>query len=92
MDIYVNAAFASGWGTKLGTNPDSGKSRTGYIIFIADCPVLWCSKLQECIACSTMESECTALSMALRAAFPLLEIIKCVTKALHRTAHHLLTF
>ena len=29
MDIYVNAAFASGWGTKLGTNPDSIKSRTG---------------------------------------------------------------
>ena len=87
MDIYVDTAFASGWGTKLGTNPDPVKSRTGYIIFIADCPVLWCSKLQECIACSTIESEYTALSMALRAAIPLLEIIKCVAKALNHTTH-----
>jgi hypothetical protein len=23
IDVYVNAAFASGWGTELGTNPDS---------------------------------------------------------------------
>lgn len=25
LDIYVNAAFACGWGTELGTNPDSVK-------------------------------------------------------------------
>ena len=82
MDIYVDAAFASGWGTKLGTNPDSVKSRTGYVILIAGCPVVWCSKLQDCIACSTMESEYTALSLALCAAIPLLELMRSICKAL----------
>jgi hypothetical protein len=38
------------------------------------CSVLWKSQLQTSIATSTMESEYTALSMALRAAIPLLEI------------------
>ena len=92
MDIYVDAAFASGWGTKLGTNPDSVKSRTGYVILIAGCPVVWCSKLQECIACSTMESEYTALSMALRAAIPLLELMRSICKALLYENPQKLTF
>ena len=32
IDIYVDADFASGWATELGTNPDSVISRTCYII------------------------------------------------------------
>ena len=35
-DVYVDAAFAGGWGTERGTNPDSVKSRTGYIVMIAN--------------------------------------------------------
>jgi hypothetical protein len=68
MDIYVDAAFACGWGTELGTNPNSVKSHTGYIVEVMGCSVIWCSKLQTSIATSTMESEYTALSMALCAA------------------------
>ena len=63
VDIYVDAAFASGWGMELGTNLDSIKSRTGYIIKFMGCTVIWCSKLQPCIATSTMESEYIALSL-----------------------------
>lgn len=85
VDIYVDAAFACGWKTELGTNPDSVKSRTGYIIEIANCPVLWVSKLQTTIATSTMEAEYTALSMALRAAIPLLAVFKSVIKGLSYT-------
>ena len=92
VDIYVDAAFACGWGTELGSNPDSVKSRTGYIIEIANCPVLWVSKLQSTVATSTMESEYTALSMALRAAIPLLAVIDSATKGLKFTKHKLLTF
>ena len=40
MDVFVDAAFACGWGSEEGTNPDSVRSRTGYIIEIANCPVL----------------------------------------------------
>ena len=92
MDIYVDAAFACGWGTELGTNPDSVKSRTGYIIEIANCPVIWVSKLQSTIATSTMESEYTALSMALRAAIPLLAVVAAVTAGLHYHKQKQLTF
>ena len=44
-DIYVDAFFTCGWGTILGTNPDSAKTRTGCIIEIANCPVVLVSKL-----------------------------------------------
>jgi hypothetical protein len=92
IDVYVDAAFASGWGTELGTNPDSVKSRTGYIVEVMGCSVIWCSKLQPCIATSTMESEYTALSMSLRAAIPLLEVTAAINKGLDFTATRLLTF
>ena len=49
----------AGWGTVEGTNPDSVKSQTGYIIEIANCPVLWVPKLQQTIPTSTVESEYT---------------------------------
>jgi hypothetical protein len=92
IDVYVDAAFASGWGTEQGTNPDSVKSRTGFIIEVMGCSVVWCSKLQPCIATSTMESEYTALSMALRAAIPLLDVTKSINKGLNFTTTKLLTF
>ena len=40
VDIYVDAAFASGWDTELGTNPDSAISCTGYIIEVLGCPIV----------------------------------------------------
>ena len=92
MDIYVDAAFASGWGTELGTYPDFVKSRTGYIVEVMGCSIIWCSKLQTCIATSTMESEYTALSMALRAAIPLLAVCKAVTAGLGLANEKLIIF
>ena len=92
VDLYVDAAFASGWGTEESTNPDSVKSRTGYIIEIANCPVLWVSKLQSSVATSTMESEYTALSMALRAFIPLQAVIRSVVKGLHYERRESVTF
>jgi hypothetical protein len=92
IDVYVDAAFACGWGSECGTNPESVKSRTGYIIEVAGCPVLWVSKLQSTIATSTMESEYTALSMALRAAIPLIAVTKAVANGLAFTQDRILTF
>jgi hypothetical protein len=92
IDVYVDAAFASGWGTELGSNPDSVKSRTGYIVEVMGCSVIWCSKLQPCIATSTMESEYTALSMALRAAIPLMAVTASINNGLNFTATKFLQF
>ena len=92
IDVYVDASFACGWGTELGTNPDSVKSRTGYVIEVMGCSVLWKSQLQTSIATSTMESEYIALSMALRAAIPLLDICVSINQGLGITEQKLLTF
>lgn len=77
-DIYVDADFAGGWGYEQRSDPTSVKSRTGYIFTVMNCPVIWQSKLQGCIATSTMEAEYTALSMALRAAIPFMEVCRYV--------------
>jgi hypothetical protein len=56
------------------------------------CSVLWKSQLQTSIATSTMESEYTTLSMALRAAIPLLDICVSINHGLGITKDKLLTF
>ena len=91
-NIYVDSSFAGGWGDELPTNPDSVKSRTGYIVEIANCPILWVSTMQKTIATNTMKAEYTALSMALRVAIPLLDLIKEVVKGLNFCNERVLTF
>ena len=56
------------------------------------CPVAWKSKLQTDIATSTMEAEYSALSMALRAAIPLLEVIRYVVKGFAPTSSSVTRF
>ena len=72
MDVVcADAAFACGWGTELDTDPHSAKSRTGHLLEVTNCPILWVSKLQPTTATNLTVSEHTALSMALHAASPL---------------------
>jgi hypothetical protein len=67
-------------------------SRTGFKVEIMGCPIQWTSKLQTNIAKSTMEAEYTALSIALRAAIPFLDVIKYVVRSFNVTSSSLLTF
>jgi hypothetical protein len=53
LDCYVDADFASTWTLGTSEDPSSVKSRTGYVITFASCPVLWTSKLQTEVALST---------------------------------------
>jgi hypothetical protein len=76
IDCYVDADFAGAWTLDSSTDPGSVKSRSGYIITYASCPVLWSSKLQTEIALSTMEAEYISLSQALRDLIPLRTIFK----------------
>jgi hypothetical protein len=66
IDCYVDADFAGLWGYEDKQDPSCVKSRTGYVIFIPDCPVLWVSRFQTDIKTSTMEAEYSALSTAMR--------------------------
>jgi hypothetical protein len=62
IDCYVDAYFAGLWAYEDKQDPSCVKSRTGYVIFIDDFPVLWVSKLKTDIETSTMEAEYSALS------------------------------
>ena len=43
------------------TDPPACMSRTGYVIFYVNCPIIWASKLQMTIALLTTEAEYVAL-------------------------------
>ena len=66
LECYVDANFAGGWEPDQALNPRACLSRTGYIIFYANCPIIWQSKLQTTIGLSTTEAEYVALSSAMR--------------------------
>jgi len=81
LDCYADADFAGLWGFEDRNDPTCVKSRTGYIIFMSECPILWVSRLQTEIATSTMEAEYIALSTAMRELLPIKHKIETITKA-----------
>ncbi|KAI2494031.1 hypothetical protein MHU86_20517 [Fragilaria crotonensis] len=60
LDCYVDADFAGLHGRDPDRSPTSAKSRTGYIITLGGCPILWKSHLQSEISLSTLEAEYSA--------------------------------
>ncbi len=57
IDAYPDADFAGMYGYQHHDDPSYVKSRIGYDINVANCPVMWQSKLQTETALSTMEAE-----------------------------------
>ena len=77
LEVYVDASFCGDWDPKeAALDRDTARSRHGYIINYAGCPLLWKSQLQTEVALSTTESEYTGLSYALRDAIPVMELLK----------------
>ena len=75
IDSYPDADFAGMYGYEENTDPASVKSRTGYVINVAGCPVLWQSKLQSETALSTMEAEIIAMAHSCRELFPIMDMV-----------------
>jgi len=75
LDLYVDADFCSLHGLENSRNPDSARSRTGFIVMLSDCPLLWKSQLQTHISLSTLEAEYSALSYALKTLLPLKRLL-----------------
>ena len=73
VDAYPDADFAGLYGHEKSTDPSCAKSRTGFLINVANCPVLWMSKLQTETALSTMEAEIIALAHCCRELFPIMD-------------------
>ena len=66
LTCFVDADFAGLWSREDEQDPHCVRSRGGWVITIASCPVIWRSKLLPLICLSTMESEYVALSTACR--------------------------
>jgi hypothetical protein len=73
--LFVDADFAGTWTPSTSDDPSSVKFRTGYVITLASCPVLWSSKLQSEVALSTTEAEYIALSQSTRDLLPLRSLL-----------------
>ena len=80
MDCYVDASFAGEWvksnAEQAMTDPNTARSRTGYVIMYAGVPLTWSSKLQLEMCLSATEAELVALSMAAREVIFLIRLIK----------------
>ncbi|KAG7368580.1 reverse transcriptase RNA-dependent DNA polymerase [Nitzschia inconspicua] len=92
IDCYVDADFAGLWPHEDKSDPSCVKSRTGFSICVANCPVIWSSKLQGDIATSTMEAEYSALSSAMRELLPFRELLLALAPSIGVKADHSTVF
>lgn len=76
IDAYPDADFAGLYGYESTTDPVCVRSRTGYVIAVANCPVVIYSSLQTETALSTMQAEIYALCTCCKALFPLIKMVK----------------
>ena len=79
----MDADFAGLFGIEEPTSRTAAKSRTGYIISLCNCPLVWKSQLQSSIALSTQEAEYTALSQSARVLLPIRDICQEVLSMLN---------
>ena len=84
LEDYVDSDFAGLYRVENPESSISAKSRTGYIIFLCGCPLIWKSQLQSSIALSTQEAEYTALSQSARTLLPIRDLIhELLTNVIH---------
>ena len=77
LEVFIDADFAGNWDKmEAPFDHDMARSRYGYIIRYAGCPIVWKSQLASEITLSTMESEYTGLSYSLCEAIPVMELLK----------------
>ncbi len=58
FECYCDADFSGNWNKSFAdVDPSTAKSRSGWVIFYAGCPIIWASKLQSQVALSTTEAE-----------------------------------
>ena len=77
MECWVDASHASEWSNKSAEyDPNTARSRMGYLITYGGCPMHWASKMQTEIALSSTEAEYIALSQAMREVIPIMWLLK----------------
>ena len=82
LDCHCDADFCGLWGHEDDQDPVCVRSRTGYVLRLFGCPLLWSSRLQSEITLSTVAAEYVAFSMAMRDLLPMRELLKEIGSAL----------
>ena len=75
LDLYVDSDFCGLFGRENARDPNSVRSRTGYIILFCGWPIIWKSQLQTHLSQSTLEAEYSTLSSSLRTFLPLKRLV-----------------
>jgi Reverse transcriptase (RNA-dependent DNA polymerase)/GAG-pre-integrase domain len=82
FDCYCDADFCGLWNKDIAEHDSStARSRSGFLVLYANCPVVWASKLQTEIALSSTESEYVSLLQSLREVLPLMRLIQELAQA-----------
>ena len=77
FEVYVDADFCGSWDKDIAHyDPDTARSRHGYVIMHAGCPILWRLQLQGEVYLSSTEREYTGLLYALWETIPIMELLK----------------
>ena len=76
LECYVDADWAGSWQHRSCHDPTSARSRTGYVIMYAGCPIVWALKMHTLVALSTTEAEYIALSSALREVIGIMHLMR----------------
>ena len=80
LEVYADADFSGNWNKETSEfDASTAKSRTGFLILYAGCPIVWQSKLQTQCSLSTTEAEYIALSQALREVIPIINLLEELT-------------
>jgi hypothetical protein len=82
LDTHVDRDYAGLWRQEDPEGPICIKYWTGFVISLANCPLLWESKLQGQVALSTMEAEYIALSTNMRSLLLLHHLVQEVATLL----------
>ena len=77
FECYADADFCGLWDKNTAEqDANTAKSRMGFLLTYAKCPLVWASKLAGPICLSTTEAEYVALSAALRQVIPVMELLE----------------
>ena len=92
INCYVDADFAGRYGFDDDQDPHCVRSRTGYVIYVGGCPIVWKSSMQKLVSVSTLEAEYIALSTACRDLLPLTDLVLEVADAVGMSPEEIADF